>query len=130
MLLGLGTPSPVPAPMPCGSLSRPGLVLERLICYFPGLAPECVRGQGWREKGEGGDQGERGGGFERDKPREFSVRRKLGGVMREAGLVAVLRQSSSAVQSGNEYAGEEWYQKIFSDGKFGSLESSGFQEIA
>lgn len=83
MLLGLGTPSPVPAPMPFGSLSRPGLVLERLICDFPGVAPECVRGQGWREKGEGGDQGQRGGGFERDKPREFSVRRKLGGVIRE-----------------------------------------------
>lgn len=50
--------------------------------------------------------------------------------MREAGLLAVLRQGSSAVQRRNEYLGEEGYQKIFSGGKFGSLERSGFQEIA
>lgn len=49
---------------------------------------------------------------------------------REGGLVAVPRQGSSAVQRKNEFAGEEGYQKIFSGGKFGSLERSEFQEIA
>lgn len=32
---------------------------------------------------------------------------------REAGLLAVLRQGSSAVQRRNEYSGEEGYQQIF-----------------
>ena len=82
-------------------------------------------------RSRGGPGGE-GGGFHRDKARESSISRKLGGVMRGRGEGWWLfcRQGSSAAQRGSEYVGEERYQKTSSGRKFGSLKRGGFQEIA
>lgn len=84
-----------------------------------------ARGEG--ERGRWGPRGEEGWLSKRIFNQE-----EAGGFVREReeGLVAVLRQGSSAVQRKNEFAGEERYQKIFSGGKFGSLERSEFQEVA
>lgn len=51
MLLGLGTPNPIPAPLLFVSLSQPGLALERMVGGLPGLTLE------WSEARGGGGEG-------------------------------------------------------------------------
>lgn len=80
---------------------------------------------------KGGTRGRGEVVFKETNPENLPSRRKLGGgYEREGGWWLLAGRALLAAQRGNEYAGEEGYQKTFSGGKFVSLEKSGFQEMA
>lgn len=72
---------------------------------LPGLTLECVRGQGWRGGGEGGNHQERGGCFQRDKPRVFN--------QEEAGRGYERGQALQLIRGEMSISGEGGYRKSF-----------------
>lgn len=69
---------------------------------LPGLTLECVRGQGGRGGGEGGNHQERGGCFQRDKPRVFNQEEAGRGYERGQALQLIRGEMSIRGREGTE----------------------------